>query len=398
MSFASYQPNFIHFETNQQTPPSIKSTDVHEIKNATVFVSDTFEETGVYDENGNLCSESILLRKTNELPKSIHKNIHGIDFIDETVIYLGCCYLMQHFGHFLVEGMARTYALLYKKYQNIKVVVAYENKIAMPGYVRMFLNALGVRDKDIIVIYKPTRFARVFVPVQAMNAGLYISPIMNRVFDTVALNLADKKCKTYDKIYLSRSAMNDGRTFGEKTVEKIFEKNGYKIIHPEKLALGQQIALARGAREMAGTAGSALHMALFMKPNGRVIQIKRNSDNTDNIDIQKIICDLRKLDLVWVFGSIEENPTPHYTQIPQIIGITKNMLDFFDDNGFRYNTNDIAPDLAEIKKYKRQLQKYKLHGIYRKISDIPVRLVSLVGITKHGRKIVREYLRKKLHV
>ena len=399
MSFVSYQPDNIVFIPNKPEPQKdVNLTDCKVVENGTVVIDDVYKKMGVYDTNGYLCPESILLRGEQNMPPKVHANISKAPLIDEEVLFLGSGYLLIHFGHFLVEGISRTWPLLYSKYKNIKVVIAYETKQPVPVFVRKFLNALGVRDENIIAVYKTTRFKRVIIPRQAINGHLYILPTMNKVFNKLALNLSDKKYKTYDKIYLSRSAMNDGRTFGEKQVEKIFEKNGYKIIYPETLPLEHQITVAANCKEMAGTAGSALHLALFMKPGGRVVQIKRNSNNSDNLVTQKLICDLRKLDLVWIYGSIETMTTGHFTMEPQIIGVTPYLIKFFDDNHFKYSKNDIEFDKEEFERYERQLKKYKMKKLHKKIIDIPVRLISVFGITKHGRKVIREYLRKKLHV
>ena len=399
MSFVSYQPDNIVFVPNKsETPKDLNLTDCIVVENGAVVINDDYKKMGVYDTNGLLCPESILLRGEQNMPPKVHANISNAPLIDEEVLFLGSGYLMIHFGHFLVEGISRTWPLLYSKYKNIKVVIAYETKQKVPVFVRKFLNALGVPDENIIAVYKTTRFKRVIIPRQAINGHLYMLPIMNKVFNKLALNLVDKKYKTYNKIYLSRSAMNDGRTFGEKQVEKIFEKNGYKIIYPETLPLEHQVALAANCKEMAGTAGSALHLALFMKAGGRVVQIKRNSTNADNIVTQKLICDLRKLDLIWIYGSIETVPTGHFTMEPQIIGVTPYLIKFFDDNHFKYSKSDLDIDSKEFDRYKQQLKKYKIKKTYKKIIDIPVRLISVFGITKHNRKVIREYLRKKLYV
>ena len=397
MSFETYQPSNIFLDENKNKYQDIDiKNDVVTVENGTILVSDSFQESGVYDENGDLCPDSVLLRGNANRPTAIHKNINCENFIDEPVVYLGGSYMFSHFGHFLVEGLARTWALLDKKYSKLKVVIFYETKQKLPSFVRKMLNALGVADENILVIYKTTKFAKVFVPIQAMNGHLYILPIMNKVFDNISSNMSKANYENYDKIYLSRSRMNDGRTFGENSVENIFAKNGYKIIYPETLPLKQQIFLAKNCKEMAGTAGTALHLALFMKRGGRVIQIKRNSTISDNINTQKLICDLRGLDLVWIYGTVETVATDHFTQFPQIIGITKYLTDFFDDNHFVYADKDITPDTVAIKKYLRQIRIYRAHKIYAKVMNTPIKFISLFGISKHGRKNIREYLRKKL--
>lgn len=398
MSFKSYQPKNIFFDEPKKKYKDIDTkNDVLIVPNGMVVVRDSFRESGVYDVKGNLCHDSVLLRGDTVRPVSIHKNIKHAKFIDEPVVYLGGSYMFSHFGHFLVEGLARTWALLDKKYSNLKVVIFYETKQKLPSFVRKMLNALGVPDENILVIYKNTRFAKVFIPIQAINGHLYILPIMNKVFDKISSNMLIGNYEKYDKIYLSRGRMNDGRTFGETQVESIFEKNGYKIIYPETLPLEQQIFLAKNCKEMAGTAGTALHLAMFMKSGGRVIQIKRNSTISDNINTQKLICDLRGLDLVWIYGTVETTATGHFTQIPQIIGITPYLIKFFDDNHFLYDEKDTEPDVIALKKYQRQMRIYRAHRIYAKLINTPIKFISLFGITRHGRKNIREYLRKKLN-
>ena len=207
----------------------------------------------------------------------------------------------------------------------------------------------------------------------------------------------NKQIKTYDKIYLSRGKMNDGRTFGEKSIEKIFAKNGYKIIYPETLPLSHQITLARNCKYMAGTAGTALHLAMFMCPGGTVIQIKRNTLPIDNADIQKQICDICGLNFVYVAGSIEKIPTGHFSQMPQIIGITDSMIKFFDDNNFQYNKGDIAPDNNAWSQYNRQMRRYKIAHAYSKIIKPIARILSIFGITKYGRNCAREYITHIMH-
>lgn len=398
MDFKTYQPSNIFFDEIKKEYKDIDiKKDILDIQNGTIVVSDSFQESGVYDANGYLCPDSVLLRGNVEKTASTHKKIKCSNYVDESVVFLGGSYMFSHFGHFLVEGLARTWALLDKKYNKLKVVIFYETKQKLPSFVRKMLNALGVPDENILVIYKTTKFSRVFVPVQAINGHIYMLPIMNKVFDKISANMSETHYDTYDKIYLSRSRMNDGRTFGEKQIENIFRKNGYEVIYPETLPLEQQIFLANNCKEMAGTAGTALHLAMFMKSGGRVIQIKRNSTESDNINTQKLICDLRGLDLVWIYGTVETVATGHFTQFPQIIGVTQYLTDFFDDNHFLYDEKDIKPDRIALKKYTRQILKYKAHKIYAKIINTPIKFISLFGINRHGRKVVREYLRKKLH-
>ena len=398
MSFTQYQPTdfLITAEKSKTNYQDLTDSDIVTVDNGTVAFFDNWAQSGVYDEKGYICPASVLLRGTTEVDSKNHKNFNSLDFIDQDVIYLGGSYFFQHFGHFLMEGINRLWACLVDEYKSKKVVIFLDNDRNLPRFVREVLNAVGVSDDNIITIRKPTRFRRVFVPRQSTDLLLYILPITKKVYGRIADVLGHEKIKTYDKIYLSRGAMNDGRTFGEKSLENIFTKNGYKIIYPETLPLAEQITLVHNCRELAGTAGTALHLAVFMKDGGRVVQIKRNSTKADTITFQKNICDLNNLDLVWVAGSVEKVPTPHYTRAPQIVGVTPYMIKFFDDNGFEYTKSDIAPDVTEFKRYTRQMRKYNAHMAYSKCMNVFIKLISLIGVNKSGRKFVREYLRRIL--
>ena len=129
MSFTSYVPDNITFKAQNNTEyKDLNSDDTVSVDNGTVYIFDNYKESGVYDSNGFLCPESVLLRGEQSYSETVHKNISDAKFIDETVLYLGSGYLMMHFGHFLVEGIARSWALLYPKYKKLKVVIAYAEK------------------------------------------------------------------------------------------------------------------------------------------------------------------------------------------------------------------------------------------------------------------------------
>ena len=392
-----YVPKDMSWDVNNNEYADLTPDDIYVVDKGTIVFNHSFEKTGVYDENGELCLESVLLRWGENFPKNASVKLHDTDFIDETVLYLGTGYVFSHFGHFLTEGIARFWPLVFPKYKNFKVAIAIKGAPDIPSFVRKILNALGVCDENIIVCHKDTTFSRVLIPKQSANIGVNILPITKRVYDAIAAGIKKPKIKTYKKIYMSRSAMNDNRTFGEEKIEKIFEKNGFQIIHPEQIPFEEQIALVKSCKELAGTAGSALHLAFFMKPGGRVIQIKRNISLSDNINIQMMICDVCGLDIDLIFGSIERTPTYHFTNAPQIIGITPYMLQFFKDNDFVYNTSDFVPDLVAWGKYSTQLRKYKLISLYKKIMNIPIRLIAVFGITKSGREFVREKLKHLFH-
>jgi len=49
----------------------------------------------------------------------------------------------------------------------------------------------------------------------------------------------------------------------EQVVESLFEKRGFKVFHPEKVLLDEQVSVIRDAKWLAGLVGSQLHLAVF---------------------------------------------------------------------------------------------------------------------------------------
>ncbi len=72
----------------------------------------------------------------------------------------------------------------------------------------------------------------------------------------------------YDKVYLSKNKWTglDFQCFDEEKLEQAFRMNGYHVVYPEKMTLKEQIAVLKGASEIAAPAGTLAHNILFAHP------------------------------------------------------------------------------------------------------------------------------------
>ncbi|NYG56865.1 glycosyltransferase 61 family protein [Nocardioides perillae] len=59
----------------------------------------------------------------------------------------------------------------------------------------------------------------------------------------------------------------------EEQMERLAGAAGFTVVHPETLSVREQVALLRGARVVAGSAGSALHLAVFAEPGTTVVEV-----------------------------------------------------------------------------------------------------------------------------
>lgn len=216
---------------------------------------------------------------------------------DETVIYGG--YLFEHWGHFLVESTCRLWYVLQNSRDKAPVVFAVSRK---PSKVFTdFFELLGLSDR-IVFIDRPTRFTKVLVPEPSFVFCRpdSISPLFLMPFDRIVKRV---EAAGYDKVYLSKNKWTglDFQCFGEEKLEQAFRMNGYHVVYPEKMTLKEQIAVLKGASEIAAPAGTLAHNILFAPPSGskrrRLIILNRISVA---LPVQACLNELRNIDCRYV--------------------------------------------------------------------------------------------------
>lgn len=366
---------------------------------AGVIVNEHLRGFGVFDRVGRFVKSASQVRGNNGNFAPSHVDLQNCVYDDRDVIFLGNVY--PAFGHFMLEHLNRAWVLLNKKYKNMPVVLINNKSVSpVPGYMYRFLELLGVARENIIILDNTTRFRSVIVPAQAYNLPIYSATEFGKTFDAMVKNI-NVAPKNIDKIYVSRTALQSRRTYGEDKIEKIFAKNGYTIIHPEKLSLDEQIAYASGAKYLAGCAGTALHLALFMRGGGTVIQIKRNRKHKDSAPAQYLINKTKGLKSIFINGAIEKTPTSHFSSIPQIVGVNKYMMRFIKDNNFKYSSADVAFDTDAWREYSSALCEYKrVHGgvFVDTIKHHIVRVAAWFVPGRARRSVFRRWLKRKLDI
>lgn len=351
---------------------------------------------GVFDAYKNFVDLSIQTRTKHGQPIPKLNNTQDIPFIDETVIYFGN--IIPYFGHFLLENINRAYAL--PDGEKVKVVFVDDKCSPIYDFVYQFMVLLDVSREDVIILDKTTRFKKVIVPEQAFNMSFYSSKEFAMVGDKMASSVPSNQ-PVYEKIYFSREKMGDRKTLGEEKIQKIFENNGYKVIYPETMQMGQVVSLMKDCKSLAGCAGSALHWSIFMPAGSQVIQIKRNRKTKCNAPLQYLINSAKDIESVFISGSIESTLTRHNTEAPQIIGVTKYMRAFFNDFGFKYSPSDFCADTDAWKEYKKRMKNYKHENgsvIWNELKRIIVKLSICMIPGRERKKRIRMKLKERLKV
>lgn len=170
--------------------------------------------------------------------------------------------LSDSYGHFLLELLSRLWITQVLDIRQYRFIM---NPTDKHRWQLDMLQALGIKQKQIIYLHKPVQCERLLIPVQAFVLRNYTS--------TLAAHTWKKLGDYYDegngpeRIYVSRSKLQykRRRLLNEKAVERVFASHGFIITHPQLLNVQQQITLFRNAKIIAGPSGSALYNSVFQK-------------------------------------------------------------------------------------------------------------------------------------
>lgn len=279
--------------------------NIESYKNATILPLKHFDEDNLLFGRGGIVDE-----KKNYVDISAIDNRvqFSYDFSnpvikDEKVVY--CGYLVNQWGHFLIEAVSRLWYFL----ENDETVDKYvfflsENEEReVSGNYKEFLQLLGVWDK-IEIINKPTQYKEVIVPERAYKWRIYFSQHYKNIFNTIANNITiNPEWVSHDKIFFTRSQLSSATLtdIGTPMVDSFFLNNGYKIVSPEKISLSELIFLIRNAEECASISGTLPHNMLFGYDNQKLTIIERNILNNE---IQADINNIKQLNTTYVDANL----------------------------------------------------------------------------------------------
>ena len=285
-----------------------------------------FGRGGVVDSDGNYVDLSAIPGRVQYAYP-----FENAEYRDETVVY--CGYLVNHWGHFLIEGVTRLWYFLENDRRVDKYVFFLDEheEREIKGNYREFLELLKIWDR-LEIINRPTTYREVIVPELGIHMRTAYTPKLVKVFDAAADSVVpDPGWETPEKIYFSRSQFQKGLPFesGYDTLDNFFAKNGYTILYPEKVPLSRMIHYIRNSKVVASLSGSLPHNMLFANQGQRVEIVERLVISDDN---QTDVNRMRQLQVTYIDASIPIYPVDFVG--PLIMGYTDCLKRFAEDKGY----------------------------------------------------------------
>ena len=251
--------------------------------------------------------------------------LSNINYVNEDVIFLGA--LHKHYGHFILEGLARLWFCLRIKKQNYKFVyISTDGKDRFLDFFKIF----GIEKRNLKKITKPTKFKSVTIPEPSIRLHDYCHLEYKKTIDKIKDNV---KKSRIDKVYFSKENIKNNRAFNEKSIRKVFSKNGFKVFYPEQLSVYKMISIIKGCKILVGTSATNIHNAIFMEDKESFICLNRSGHFHP---IQTMIEKIRSLKATYIdvfYFSSDKN----FGDQPCLLTPTKHLFNYFVSTKFKFN-------------------------------------------------------------
>lgn len=225
-------------------------------------------------------------------------NFDAIKKKKEKVIYIGVLYGM--WGHLLTDALKKVWFLtspigINMLSQGYKVVYLTKGNKPLPSYCAEIFSLAGLDLAAWECISEIVTFEEIIIPENSIviegkerKYSIEYENIVEKIKESVS-HSNDLPLDSTDKIYFTRSQLNQRRETGEKRIEREFEKKGYKVIAPEKCSVKQQIYYMLNCSHFATTEGSCSHNSMFCNKGTKVtILRKANYVNSYQIMINEM--------------------------------------------------------------------------------------------------------------
>ncbi len=197
-----------------------------------------------------------------QLPPGPGPDPARLPVVEQPVLHLDHQHI-DWFGHVIADLLSPGWAYEYcRAFLNVGRLLVL---CSAPRYafVRHLVAALGVPDRDLVLIDGPVLCRRLLLATKAMQVQGYVSAPAVRLWQGMRNRVVRDRPAAADRIYVSRRANPTRRLVEEEAVEAAFAAHGFRIVHPEGHDIHEQMRLFAGARLIAGCGGSNMFNLAF---------------------------------------------------------------------------------------------------------------------------------------
>lgn len=195
------------------------------------------------------------------LPRPVDSRPYPADRAAEPADHgIWCGPVCNHFGHMIADfGMRIATSSRLDSATPLIFSIWATPGAEPPPFFWQIIGHLGVDRRRVMLVDRPTRFARLDVVAQAERRfGGGPSRRHLELMDRIAAPPAPPE-RDLDCVFVSRARWPMGRFAGEAYIDEVFAAAGVAVMHPETMDLAAQLQFYRRARRLIFSEGSALH-------------------------------------------------------------------------------------------------------------------------------------------
>ena len=276
-------------------------------------------EMGVYGADGRVFGPSLLHRsyaRGNRFCLGVEAAPEGTPALHLCrAIYGGM--LVDHFGHFLTESLARLWYAAQEP--AVPILLTLPRRVTRPRlepWQAEALDLLGLRER-VIPLTQLARIDTILVPAPGYEIQFTFAPEQAGFLGRIPWRPVQGR-----KLWLSRAGVAGPNQAAQAAIDAALRRDGWEVLHPEKLSLRDQLRACAGAYRLAGEEGSALHGVMLMTGcdglrMDMIVRDPRQGPGQVNAN-QATICAARGIDLRmhWVAGeSVRQRDGAHVDKV-----------------------------------------------------------------------------------
>ena len=265
----------------------------------------------------------------------------------------------RHWGHFLIDVLSRFWFIIDGSDRGYRIAFCGKDfpDHKLTGNYLETLKILGVDEKRLLFIEKPTRAAKILIPEASYGDGKPYSDIYVRIIQRLkekAMGMESvRRLETIEKIYFTRQQFRRAHMteVGEKEIEELFRSSGFTVLAPEKLTVEEQIFYFSTAGEIASISGTISHNIVFCEEGTKVAVLNRCClPNIAQFSINQI--SKATVTYIDVYAKETMRRAEYW---PVWVEVNDNLNRFMSDTGH---------GTSSIPFYKRSLVKLRNYGRY----------------------------------
>ncbi|MDG3043061.1 glycosyltransferase family 61 protein [Roseicyclus marinus] len=217
---------------------------------------------GSYGPDGRLDPETALFRRYH--PRKKHQLGQAYNEIATnspriaSAVFAGP--LFPAFGHFLLESLARLWAV--DRFPDRPILWSVgpgAKQDSLHPWMRDILDLLGVTN-PILMINSPIIVDELIVPAPGYEIQYRFGAHHFRFLGKV-----NHKPEPNRKLWLSRAGVEEAENTGRTALEESLTQRGWEVMRPETMTIRDQMEALSCAERIAGEQGSALHSLILLR-------------------------------------------------------------------------------------------------------------------------------------